>query len=219
MQVGIVTWAVPGERFLATRPDAPLVVVAAADAPVPGARVVRVGERLARAAAVNRGVVALPDTEWVVAADPRVEWSPGVLDALHAAAARHPRAGVLGPALRGTDGSVLPSAGSLPDRRDLRRRRLPLGAPRSTGPVGWVAGTFLLLRRAAWESVDGFDARHLGPLDAVDLAARLRRAGWLAVHVPAAEVVVGPGPATGMLESVDSGLRRYAQDRRENRNG
>lgn len=214
MELGIVTWATPGERFLATRPDAPLVVVSDGDAPVPGALVVPVGERLARAAAVNRGVVALPGTEWVVAADPRVEWGPGVLDALLAAAARHPRAGVLGPALRGTDGSVLPSAGSLPDRRDLRRRRLPLGAPRCTGPVGWVAGTHLLLRRAAWESVDGYDPRHLGPLDAVDLSARLRRAGWLAVHVPGAEVVVGPGPATGMLESVDRGLRRYAREYR-----
>lgn len=216
MQVGIVTWATPGERFLATRPDAPLVVVSDGDVPVPGALVVPVGERLARAAAVNRGVVALPDTEWVVAADPRVEWGPGVLDALRAAAAAHPRAGAVGPALRGPDGSVLPSAGDLPDRRDLRRRRLPLGAPRATGPVGWVAGTHLLLLRAAWESVDGYDPRHLGPVDAVDLGARLRRAGWLTVHVPAAEVVVGSGPATGMLESVDRGLRRYA---REFRNG
>jgi N-acetylglucosaminyl-diphospho-decaprenol L-rhamnosyltransferase len=79
-----------------------------------------------------------------------------------------------------------------------------------------VAGECLLVRRAAWESVDGFDARHLGPVDAVDLGARLGRAGWLAVHVPAAEVVVGAGPATGMLETVDRGLRRYA---REFRNG
>lgn len=216
MQTGIVTWAVPGPRFLATRPDGPLVVVTDGPEPVAGARVVPVGEHLARAAAVNRGVVALPGAEWVAVADPRIEWCPGALDALHAAAARYPRAGVLGPRLRGADGTVLPSAGSLPDRRDLRRRRLPLGAPRVTGPVGWVSGTCLLLRRAAWDSVDGFDARHLGPLDAVDLSARLRRAGWLAVHVPGAEVVVGPGPAPGMLESVDRGLRRYA---REYRNG
>jgi N-acetylglucosaminyl-diphospho-decaprenol L-rhamnosyltransferase len=219
VQIGIVTWAVPGAGFLDTRPDLPLVVVSDGDAHVPGARVLPVGERLARAAAVNRGVVALPGADWVAVADPRIEWSTGLLDALAGAAVRHPRAGVIGPRIRAADGSVLPSAGSLPGRRDLRRRRLPLGAPRSTGPVGWVAGTCLLLRRAAWDSVDGFDARHLGPADAVDLGARLRRAGWLAVHVPGAEVVVGPGPATGMLESVDSGLRRYAQDRREQRYG
>lgn len=213
MQRGIVTWAAPGERF---RPDVPPVVVSERAEPVPGARVVPVGERLARAAAVNRGVVALPDAEWVLVADPRLVRPSAAIDGLLAAADRFPRAGVLGPRIRAGDGTQLPSAGDLPDHRDLRRRRLPLGAPRATGPVGWVSATCLLLRRAAWDSVDGFDPRHLGPVDAVDLAARLRRAGWLAVHVPDVEVVVGPGAATGMLESVDRGLRRYA---REFRNG
>lgn len=216
MQFGIVTWAAPGERFLATRPDGPLVVVSEAAEPVAGAQVVGVGERLARAAAVNRGVAALPDAEWVLVADPRLARPAEVVGALLAAAARFPRAAVLGPRLRAADGTRLPSAGDLPDRRDLRRFRLPCGAPGATGPVGWVSGSCLLARRAAWDSVDGFDPRHLGPVDAVDLAARLRRAGWLAVHVPGTEVVVGPGAATGMLESVDRGLRRYA---RECRNG
>lgn len=214
MQFGIVTWATPEDRFRAGLPDGELVVVSAdtvADA-VPGARVVAVGERLARAAAVNRGVVALgADVDWVLVADPRAELCPGAVEALSAAAARFPRAGVLGPRLRGPDGSVRPSAGALPTARDLRRGCVPVGAPRHTAPVGWVAGECLLVRRAAWESVDGFDARHLGPVDAVDLGARLVRAGWLVVHVPAAEVVVGAGPATGMLEAVDRGLRRYAK--------
>lgn len=219
--VGVVTYAPVGDRLLAGLPAATarpvhLVVVAADDAPVPGAQVVPVGEHLARAAAVNRGVVALPaDVEWVLVADPRLDRLDGVIDTLLAGAAQYPRAGALGPRLRGRDGAARPSAGDLPTRRDLRRRRIPVGAPRTTGPVGWVAADCLLLRRAAWESVDGFDARHLGPLDAVDLGRRLRRTGWLSVHVPGTEVVVGPGPATGMLETVERGLRRYAQDRRE----
>lgn len=212
MRIGIVTWAAPGERFPA---DVPLVVVSEGAQPVAGARVVPVGERLARAAAVNRGVAALPEVDAVLVLDPRAEPGPGAVEALRAAARRFPRAGVFGPRLRGADGAVLPSAGALPTRRDLRRGRVPGGAPRHTAPVGWVAGECLLVRRAAWESVDGFDARHLGPVDAVDLGARLGRAGWLAVHVPAAEVVVGPGAPTGMLESVECGLRRYARGHRD----
>lgn len=213
MQIGVVTWGAPGDGFAGL--PGPLVVVTAEGASVPGAQVVVVGEELARAAAVNRGVAALPaGVDGVLVLDPRAVPGPGALDALCDAAARHPRAGALGPLLRGPDGAVLPSAGALPTAADLRRRRIPTGAPRITATVGWVAAECVLLRRAAFESVDGFDPRHLGPLDAVDLGARLGRAGWLAVHVPGAEVVVGPGPATGMLEPVDRGLRRYARDRR-----
>lgn len=212
MEIGVVTWGAPR-----TAPElpGPFVVVTADGAEVPGARVVAVGEELARAAAVNRGVAALPSgVDAVLVLDPRAVPGPGAVDALVAAAGRHPRAGALGPLLRGADGAVLPSAGPLPTAADLRRGRVPSDAPRHTAPVGWVAAECVLLRRAAFESVDGFDPRHLGALDAVDLGARLARAGWLSLHVPGAEVVVGPGPATGMLEPVDRGLRRYAQDRR-----
>lgn len=209
--VGVVTWTPGTEGLLATLPpQAGPVVVVDAEGAVPdglpdGVTAVPQTERLARAAAVNRGLAALPPgVGFALVADPAVRLAPGALDALVAAAARFPRAGALGPRLPGA------CAGPLPSRRDLRRGRVPLGAPRSAGPVGWVSGRCLLLRRAAWESVDGFDPRHLGPVDAVDLGARLARAGWLVVHVPAAEADVVPGPATGMLEPVRDGLRRYA---------
>jgi N-acetylglucosaminyl-diphospho-decaprenol L-rhamnosyltransferase len=209
--IGVVTWTPGAEGLLATLPAGvgPVVVVDADGAAPAGVTAVPVTERLARAAAVNRGVVALPpDLGWVLAADPGVRLAPGALDALRAAAARFPRAGVLGPRLPG------PCAGPLPTGRDARRGRVPLGAPRSAAPVGWVSGRCLLLRRAAWESVDGLDPRHLGPVDAVDLGDRLARAGWLAVHVPGAEADVVPGPVPGMLEDERDGLRRYAADRR-----
>ena len=66
----------------------------------------------------------------------------------------------------------------------------------------------LLLRRAALDSVDGFDPRYPGRLDDLDLADRLARTGWLTVHVPS--IVVGyrtverPDPAAP---------RRYLADR------
>ncbi len=222
--IGVVTHS-PGPglpRFLASLPVAsvhPLtVVVVETDEPagdVGDPLVVRVGEQVARAAAVNRGVVALPAAVgWVCVADPNVEYGPGAIDVLLAAAARFPLAGALGPRLRSASGTVFPSAGALPDRADLRRGRVPSDAPATEGPVGWVSAGCLLLRRAAWDSVDGLDPRHLGPVDSVDLGRRLGAAGWRVVHVPGADVVVGAGPGPGMLESERCGLRRYAEDRR-----
>ncbi|WP_344253178.1 hypothetical protein, partial [Pseudonocardia hydrocarbonoxydans] len=75
MRIGVVTWDAPGERFPAY--DGPVVVVTEGAEPVAGARVVAVGERLARAAAVNRGVAALPDVDAVLVLDPRAEPGPG----------------------------------------------------------------------------------------------------------------------------------------------
>ncbi len=223
--LGVVVHPPGTGGFLASLPAVsarPVRVVAVAGEDEPGAaggvEVVRVGERVARAAAVNRGVVALPpDVGWVLLADSALRPPPGLLDTLLAAADRFPRAGALGPRLRGPDGALVACAGALPTARDLRRGRVPVGAPRVAGPVGWVSARCLLLRRTAWDSVDGLDPRHLGPVDSVDLCERLGRAGWLVVHVPGAEVEVAPGEAPGMLEPTRSGLRRYARDRRRAR--
>lgn len=221
--IGVVTRSPRPGRLLGSLPAASarpqhVVLVATGDADVAvggGVQVVRVGEQLARAAAVNRGVAAMPaDVGWVLVADPDVECGPGLIDALLAAAAAFPLAGALGPRLRRPDGGPVASAGAVPDRRDLRRGRVPCGAPLLAGPVGWVSATCLLLRRIAGDSVDGLDPRHLGPVDSVDLGDRLGRAGWRVVHVPGADAVVGPGEPPGMLESERQGLRRYARDRR-----
>ncbi|MGE3285557.1 MAG: glycosyltransferase family 2 protein [Pseudonocardia sp.] len=177
----------------------------------PGVSVLRLREALPHAAAVNRAVAELsrrppPVADWIAITDPGVEWSDGALDALLAATARHPRAGALAPELRLADGAVRPSAFELPTVADVLRGRPFVPAPRREDPVGWLATSCLLLRRAAWESVDGPDARHPPPYDAVDLGERLGRAGWLSVTVPSVGVTA-PGPAP--TSTADAG-HRYA---------
>jgi N-acetylglucosaminyl-diphospho-decaprenol L-rhamnosyltransferase len=147
-----------------------------------------------------------------------VRWRPGSLDALLAAATRHPRAGLLGPRMLGPSGAV-PSGGPLPTLPAAARGRVPMGVP-GPGQVGWLSTAAVLLRRPAWDSVDGFDSRYLGgpgDLGDVDLADRLVRAGWLVVHEPVAEVVVEGGEESrnghGILEPHADGLRRYVHDR------
>ena len=176
--------------------------------PDPGpATVVRIGEDVGRGAAVNRAVATLPPAVGFVAVAPAdLVWPDAALDALRAAADRHPRAAILAPRVHAPDGTPIPSAHPLPGA--VPRRPAPAVDPDDEGPVGWSSAPALLLRRAALDSVDGFDPRYPGRLDDLDLADRLARAGWLTVHVPS--VVVGYRP----VERPDpAASRRYLADR------
>jgi N-acetylglucosaminyl-diphospho-decaprenol L-rhamnosyltransferase len=66
----------------------------------------------------------------------------------------------------------------------------------SERPVGWLSGSCLLVRRAAFEQVGGFDERYFMYMEDVDLGDRLGKAGWLNVYVPSAEVLHHKGHAT-----------------------
>ena len=190
----------------------PVVLVDSGATDVPdGADVLRIGEDVGRGAAVNRAVAALPPDVGLVAAAPAdLDWPAGVLDVLRAAAARHPRAGILAPRV------LDPGGARCRPRIPCRARPAPCfaapGPPRPAsggeGPVGWSSAPLLLLRRAALDSVDGFDPRYPGRLDDLDLADRLARAGWLTVHVPSAAVAYRPTPRPD-----PAAPRRYVADR------
>ena len=63
----------------------------------------------------------------------------------------------------------------------------PTGSPTPTSPSappGWLSGSCLLLRRDAFDSVDGFDPRYFMYFEDVDLGDRLGKAGWQNVYVP-----------------------------------
>ena len=177
----------------------------------------RIGEDVGRAAAVSRAVATLPaDVALVAVAPPDLVWADGAVDALRAAADRHPRAGILAPRVRTPGGAPVPSAHPLPRPGRgavavLAGRAWPpddAADPPGEGPVGWSSAPGLLLRRAALESVDGFDPRYPGRLDDLDLAERLGAAGWLTVHVPGAVVVDDPGDRPD-----PAAARRYLADR------
>jgi N-acetylglucosaminyl-diphospho-decaprenol L-rhamnosyltransferase len=184
-----------------------------------GVEVLRLAEDIGRPAAINRAVAGLDAAiGWIAISDPEVHWEPGALDSLLAAAARYPRAGLLGPRLTGATGTVVPSAGTLPSITQALRGRIPTGA--GSGRTGWLSTSCVLVRRVAWDSVDGFDARYLGapgPVDMadVDLGDRLGRAGWLLVHVPGVVITAVAGTRGGhdILASHADGLHRYVHER------
>src|SRR5690348_6063355 len=119
VSVGVVTVTYsPGEalhRFLvslATATTRPVHIVLAdngstdgapeqAAAQRPDVTLVATGSNLGYGGGANRGVAALPaGIDWVVVANPDIEWQPGSLDALLAATAQWPCGGALGPLIR-----------------------------------------------------------------------------------------------------------------------
>ncbi|MBA3298910.1 MAG: glycosyltransferase family 2 protein [Thermoleophilaceae bacterium] len=143
-------------------------------------------------------------TEWIAAANEDIEIRPGAIARLLAAARDHPDAALVAPRLELPDGSTQHSVHPFPTLwltvlfnlglHHLSRRladHLCLeghwdpGKPRS---VDWAMATFLLARRSAWEEVGGFDRAQWMHAEDLDIAWRLRRAGWRTRYEPSAEV-------------------------------
>ncbi len=182
----------------------------------PNTRLLRTGANLGYGTAVNRAVAEYLDefecSDFFVVANPDVQWGPRSIDVLLDAAARWPRAGSLGPLIRDPDGSVYPSARHLPSliRGGMHAVVGPLWKSNpwtaayrqdrlepSERAVGWLSGSCLLLRRAAFDDVGGFNERYFMYMEDVDLGDRLGKAGWQNVYVPSAEVLHDKGHATG----------------------
>jgi N-acetylglucosaminyl-diphospho-decaprenol L-rhamnosyltransferase len=185
----------------------------------PGVRLFSTGANLGYGTAVNRAVAEISadgedsgaGAEWIIVANPDVQWGPGSIDALLDATARWPRAAALGPLIREPDGSVYPSARHLPSliRGGMHAVVGPIwpNNPWSTAyrqerlepserPVGWLSGSCLLVRREAFDQIGGFDERYFMYMEDVDLCDRFGKAGWLNVYVPSAEVLHHRGHAT-----------------------
>lgn len=188
----------------------------AAVARYPNVRLLTTGANLGYGGGVNRGVAELDAdrdcSDFLIVANPDVQWGPGSIDALLDAADRWPRAGALGPLIRDPDGSVYPSARHLPSliRGGMHAVVGPVwpGNPWSSAyrqerlepserAVGWLSGSCLLVRRAAFDAIGGFDERYFMYMEDVDLGDRLGKAGWLNVYVPSAEVLHHKGHSTG----------------------
>ncbi len=171
----------------------------------PGVRLIPTPHNPGYGAGMNIGAAALPQSvKWIVIANPDLVISPGAIDALIAAAERLPRAALLGPLVRNSDGSVYPSARKLPSLRTgighaIFVRVWP-GNPWTASyrndlatiterRVGWLSGSFLLVRRDAFDQVGGFDDGYFMYFEDVDLARNLDLAGWRVYFTPSAEVV------------------------------
>ncbi len=173
-------------------------------------RVISTGGNIGYGAAANVGVQATT-SELVVVSNPDIIWGAGALDDLLDAARRWPDGAAFGPLIRTPEGATYPSARALPSlgrgighalcgwwwpsnpwTASYRHERGALVERRA----GWLSGSCLLLRRAAFDEVGGFDPSYFMYFEDLDLGERLQRAGWQNIYVPSAAVRHEGGHAT-----------------------
>jgi N-acetylglucosaminyl-diphospho-decaprenol L-rhamnosyltransferase len=169
-----------------------------------GVRVIEQERPRSFAANINAGAAATTG-ELVLVANPDTVAEPGAVATLREFAAAQPRCGVAGPQMLDPDGRWQPSrrrfptvGGTLVRRTPLRlvfrplerQRRHYLLDERPAEPVqaDWMLGGFLLIRRAAFDEVGGFDEGFRMYGEEIDFCYRLAKAGWERWYVPAAVV-------------------------------
>jgi GT2 family glycosyltransferase len=142
------------------------------------------------AAGCNAGACAVARGEpspWLLFVNPDLELPPGALARLLAHASAMPRLGLLGADLRDSAGQQDPAA----RRRDLSLSRMLLAAGRRGAldvepddmlvvqPVDACSGALMLVPRAAFDAVGGWDAGYRLHVEDLDFCRRLRAAGFV----------------------------------------
>lgn len=159
----------------------------------------------------NAGVAATTAPHVVVAnADTR--FAPGSVRTLVAVLEADDAVGAAGPLVRYPDGRIQASVRRFPAlheaaahallglwwprNRWTRRYRELDEDPAQGRDVDWLSGCAIALRRRAFDEVGGFDPGYFLYVEDVDLAFRLRDAGWRIRYAPTAEVVHAVGAST-----------------------
>jgi len=162
----------------------------------------------------NRAAVAKARGELLLLLNPDTVVLPGALDALIAGLADETRAWVAGACLLTSDLAPNTSWGDFPtvgwamaELAPWRRLGIPIRSRRVVGrtcegvtspkTVDWVSGAAFLVRREAWDQLDGLDAGYFMYFEETDFCARARRAGGRCVLVPSARIIHLEGTSIG----------------------
>ena len=146
------------------------------------------------AAGANAGA-AVATGDVLVFLNPDAAVEPGAIHGLAATLLATPGAAIAGGGLRDETGRWQPGAArfgvvahllldTTPGRLVARGRRAP-------HRVDWVYGTFMAVRRSAFEALGGFDGAYFLYGEDLDLCHRAAAAGWTTIHVPDARATHG----------------------------
>lgn len=169
--------------------------------------------------------------------NPDARIDDGALEALVAALRDDPSSGLVSPRVLDDDGSLAFSLRRFPRLRSTFAQALfvhrlwpraawadelvrDAGAYERPGTVEWVSGACMLVRRAAYEAVEGFDERFFLYCEDTDLCWRLWQAGHAVRFEPRAEVrhVGGASSSAGETQAIAAGSRViYARKHRGRR--
>lgn len=177
----------------------------------PSVQVIRAGANLGYATAANLGIAA-SRAPIVAVINPDATVQYGTAKAMLGRFTSEPRLGASGPRVFNPDGTVYPSARSLPspliaaghgvlglvwaDNPATRRYRQLNEDPAIARDVDWVSGAAIWLRRTALDAVGNWDEEFFMYVEDVDLCWRLRRAGWRIAYEPGGNVTHIGGVST-----------------------
>jgi N-acetylglucosaminyl-diphospho-decaprenol L-rhamnosyltransferase len=194
----------------------------------PAVRVIANEHNIGLSAAWNQGVDETT-SPYILFLNPDTEFWSGTLAGYLRVAREHPRAGIVGPLIRNSDGSVYPSgrpfpsvvdavghgflAGFAPSNRFTARYHMQAWDRATEREVDWVSGSCMLMPRSAFEEVGGFDEGFFLYGEELDMATRLARTGWSVLFSPTVEIIHEVGVSTGrsreMLLLHSSSVYRY----------
>ena len=182
----------------------------------PEATIVETGGNFGYGGGVNRGVAAAPahaDVLLVCNADLTID--PAAVKTMVAALDADAEVGLVGPRIDNTDGTLYPSARTIPgpfdavghaflgmvmpNNRFTRRYRMLDWDHASARRVDWISGACFAIRRDVFHQLGGFNADYYMYLEEVDLCTRARALGAAILYEPAARIVHVGGVSTRQL--------------------
>ena len=180
--------------------DVPVVLVdnastdetsAVARAARPGLVVVRTPRNLGFGRGANAGFAAV-ETDFGLLLNADARLTPGVLEALVAAAEHYPTAGLLAPEIFGDDGAL--QFGHALPYTPKHKRSQPM--PAGDCCMDYVGGSAMFFRMVAFRAVGGFDDAIFLYGEDDDICMRLSAAGHALVHVAGHRVLHAGGKST-----------------------
>jgi N-acetylglucosaminyl-diphospho-decaprenol L-rhamnosyltransferase len=175
------------------------------------------GNNLAIRAALNDS----SPPHFVLLLNPDTLVRPGALKALVTFMERRLDVGLVGSRLEDPDGTPQPSAFRFPTvlgeldgglrlglmSRLLKRWVVVPPVPESPGPVDWVAGASLMVRREVFDAIGLLDEEYFMYFEEVDFCLRARRAGWPCWYLPESRVIHLVGQSSGVTASQNAQRR------------
>jgi N-acetylglucosaminyl-diphospho-decaprenol L-rhamnosyltransferase len=153
----------------------------------------------------NRALMTC-DARYVLFLNPDTEVLEGTLEDMVARMDAAPEVGLAGAQQATPDGPLFPTIRRFPNAgrafmEAIGCERLPFGLSRLGNreldmvryereiDCDWTSGSYMLARREALESAGWLDERFFLYADEVDLALRIRKAGWVVRHLPHMRIV------------------------------
>lgn len=166
----------------------------------------------------NQGMAAAPGADFYLILNSDAVLRPGFFDAILAAAAAHPKAGLIAPRLEDEDTTVqvscfrfaspaselLRGAASGPVTKLLAHRVVALEMPPDPAQIDWASFACILLRGETLRAIGPMDEGYFLYFEDAEYALRVRRAGWGVVYAPEARAVHyrgGSGPVKAMQKA------------------